>query len=355
MPSSTSLCVDCQTFPSQVAIRKRRLCHDCFHKFVSSKVLKRMETYRFKNQVGNQKKRLLLPLSGGVSSLVLLQILDAQIKRQLSQQNRTAYDLVVCHVSPPDMNGTNSGGETTEWWKRVQEVFDLHTYPFVTALLDVTQHDHRIEDDLALLGVNRHEEEDNRAFVERVLTSARTATSRADLHSLLLRRLIVSIAKQQDCESIIWGHSDSQLAAQALASVAKGRGGATPNELADGPSPWGLNFNYPLRDLFRTELQLYLETLPSEFRGCLLEEKVEVETPVSLRATSIDALLSTYITGQGEKYPSIMANVVRTASKLQVPSAVDGQMCRLCAMPVVGGDEQKLCYGCERMKQDIKV
>jgi len=313
-----------------------------------------METYRFKNQVGNQKKRLLLPLSGGLSSLVLLQVLDAQIKRQMTQQNRTAYDLVICHIAFPNAEDGRDE-KTNTWWSRLQKVFDLHSFPSVVSLVDIMQYDDRVESNLKLLGITRHEAEEDKTLTLRALISARTATSRADLQSLLLKRLIVSIARRQDCGSVIWGHSDSQLAAQALSSVAKGRGGAVSADLADGPSSWGLDFNYPLRDLFKTELQLYLETLPSDVQQCLLEKKIEVEAPVSLRATSIDTLLSTYITGQGEKYPSIMANVVRTASKLQIPAITDGQQCQLCAMPLVSGHESKLCYGCERMKQDIRI
>ena len=80
MPSSTTLCVDCKTNESQTEVRKRRLCHECFTNYVRHKAVKRIDTYKgskSQKQVGaDKKKRLLLPLSGGVSSLVLLQILD---------------------------------------------------------------------------------------------------------------------------------------------------------------------------------------------------------------------------------------------------------------------------------------
>ncbi|KAK5939316.1 Cytoplasmic tRNA 2-thiolation protein 2 [Knufia obscura] len=349
MPIPTSLCADCQANQSEVEIRKRQLCNDCFRKYVSSKILKRMETYRFKNQVGNAKKRLFLPISGGVSSLVLLQVLDTQIKKQLDQQNRTAYDLVLFHVAPQD----NDGGE--DWWQHVQAQFGLHTYLPIIKLAGVSQNDKHIEEDLQLLGLSRQEGETDEQFLTRLFTSTKSATARSDLQVLLLKRLIIAMAKAQNCDSVIWGHSDSKLAAKALSEVAKGRGGSVPNELADGPSPSGLNFNYPLRDLFKTELELYLSTLAGEIRSCQLENQEEEAVPVSLRMTSIDTLLNTYITSQGEKYPSIMANVVRTASKLQVPTAAQATACRLCAMPITAGsEEQQLCYGCERMKQDVR-
>ncbi|KAK5092672.1 Cytoplasmic tRNA 2-thiolation protein 2 [Exophiala xenobiotica] len=351
MPTSTTLCVDCHSNPSSLEIRKRCLCHGCFRKYVASKILKRMETYRFKNQVGNAKKRLLLPVSGGVSSLVLLEVLDAQIKKQLDQQGRTAYDLVLVHVASQE----SDRDEGEKWCSSLRSCFELHTYLPVVRLSDVFEVDGQVEAALQLLGLTRQESETDGHFLVRVFTSARSATARSDLRELLLKRLIVATAKAQNCDGVIWGHSDSSLAAKALSEVAKGRGGSVPNELADGPSPWGLNFNYPLRDLFKTELQLYLGTSAESVRGCLLEHKENEDTPVSLRSTSIDTLLSTYITSQGQKYPSVMANVVRTASKLQAQGTAVGPGCRLCVMPITTGSEtHELCYGCERMKQDIR-
>lgn len=365
MTSSFSLCVDCQSKASEIEIRKRRLCYDCFRKYASSKVLKRMDTYRFKNQVGNQKKRLLLPLSGGSSSLVLLQILDAQIKRQLSQQNRTAYNLVLCHISFHSVKENSAQDEETiQWWTNIGTTFDLHTCVPMMPLHDVLKHDSSLEADSQCLGVSRSDGEEDPAFLERLLATVRTATARIDLRTILLKRLIISIAKQNDCQGILWGYSDSALAALALSSVAKGRGGAVANELCDGPSPWGIDFNYPLRDLYRTELDLYLQTLPESLLDCLLEKcqktndgrKRHEEVPVSLRLTSIDQLLGNYVEGQGEKYPSIMANVVRTVGKLKPVSVDEGRECRLCAAAVENrGGEEVLCYGCKRMKQDIRI
>ena len=109
-----------------------------------------------------------------------------------------------------------------------------------------------------------------------------------------------------------------------------------------------------MRDLFKTELEAFLECSPDLESRLVLNQGPEVPV-VSIRNTSIDTLLHNYITSQGEKYPSIMANVVRTASKLQVPPAETGRRCRLCTMPIVGSlTETVLCYGCDRMKQDIK-
>src|SRR5436190_3422898 len=55
-----------------------------------------MERYRLRHAPKDGQRKLLLPLSYGISSLVLLHILDQQLNRQLSSgQGRAAYDLHV--------------------------------------------------------------------------------------------------------------------------------------------------------------------------------------------------------------------------------------------------------------------
>jgi cytoplasmic tRNA 2-thiolation protein 2 len=347
---TSQLCNQCSTNPSHLEVRKRHLCKPCFIAYVNSKVRKRMESYRFKN-IGDQKKRLLLPLSGGVSSLCLLQILDAQLNEQMSKQNRTAYELLVVRVDDGEEDGQSEGEcEGDEWWRGVEERFGLHTYLRTRRMFEVFEVDLGLEGDLGHLGLVRRGRDDGE-FYEYIMASTKSVTTRSDLKDLMLKRMLLVIAKEQGCDSIIWGHSDSRLAAQALSDVAKGRGGAVPRDLADGMSSDGVVSNYVMRDLFKSELEAYAAILdpPLEF---LKESAAE---PVSIRSTSIDQLLNSYITSQGEKYPSIMANVVRTASKLQVPRREgDTPLCPVCQNELEIENKETICYGCERMRQDIK-
>ena len=312
-----------------------------------------MESYRFKNLIGDHKKRLLLPLSGGISSLVLLHVLDTQLKKQLEKQNRTAYELVLVHVQTADSEGSVSAA----WREKTLSRFSTYSFPSSVRIHEVFQVDQALEEDLTHLGIYRQEGENDEEFYSSIMASTRSVTTRTDLRELFLRRLLVSLAKQHKCDSILWGHSDSKLAAQALADVAQGRGGSVPAGISDGTSATGINFNHPMRDLFKSELELYASVLPEP-----LEVMPEAETgpSPSIRNTSIDNLLSTYILSQGEKYPSIMANVVRTAGKLQVQEKGSGaKVCCVCSSPTlqeddVNGQSRSLCYGCERMKQDIR-
>ena len=310
-----------------------------------------MESYRFKNLSVDQKKRLLLPLSGGVSSLSLLQILDAQLREQIAKQNRTAYEIVVIHLDL--LEGDEQGCE--QWYAETKRNFNMHEFLPVRRVYEAFTLDQALDSAMQVLNLNRQPGSGDEEFYRTIMASTTSVTTRADIREILTKRLLVALAKQHSCESILWGHSDSRLAAQALADVAKGRGGSVPGALADGPSSDGLNFNYPMRDLFKSELELYAAVLVPNLEP--LSGEIEKEPVVSIRNTSIDTLLSNYIDSQGEKYPSIMANVVRTASKLQVPEhGVDSRYCVVCRSSLQNErKEEKICYGCNRMKEDIKI
>jgi len=356
MPGQTSStsCADCQSVAGSLEVRRRRLCNDCFGKYVGSKVLKRMESYRFKPGQRPYGRKLFLPLSGGVSSLVLLQVLDAQLQRQVANRNKTAYELVLAHVVLPQQESPGAAA----WRTTLQESFPSHFFLQPLALHDIFGRDDEFEGDLAHFGIRRVNDERDQDFLSRIFSSATSVTTRSDLQDIILKRVLVAAAKTQDCESILWGHSDSRLAASTLASVAKGRGGSVSASITDGPSSDGINNNYPLRDLFKSELELYASITPGSLSDLVTESNTATKAPTTIRNTSIDDLLTTYILSQGEKYPSIMANVVRTAGKLQVVDPASNARCRLCHGPLLRMadeiEQEHLCYGCTRMKQDIK-
>ncbi|KPI38182.1 Cytoplasmic tRNA 2-thiolation protein 2 [Cyphellophora attinorum] len=402
--SPSKPCADCTTNVGLHNIRKRPLCTACFTRYVNSKILKRMESYRIKSSSGisHEKKRLLLPLSGGVSSLVLLSVLAAQLRKQLDTQGRTAYDLVVCCIdATPREGGRDEYGDElpndpaeASWWSRLVAKFQEEENPAIKfyGMPNITQVfliDENLITDLVatspLLTPPSGMKSDTEYYAH-IINACSTPTARADIQQIILERSIVALAQQNDCDAVLYGHSDSRLAGLALADVAKGRGGATPARIADG---WneaiGLNVNYPCRDLFKSELELYVQVQEPRLTDLVVspeEAIVDVEgtattaaatkkqkAPISVKSMTIDDLLTEYITSQGEKYPSIMANVVRTTGKLQTQetnSPAPKQFCRLCRGTIISRAEndesanrgtvnKELCYGCVRMKQDIKA
>jgi cytoplasmic tRNA 2-thiolation protein 2 len=373
MPAaSLTLCADCQQNSAEHEIRKRLLCQDCCVKYVSTKVVKRMESYRPKNQIGTTKPRLLLPLSGGVSSLGLLHILDAQLQRQRANQNRIAYDLVITHVdnaSPPLQSAP-------AWYTQLKDRFPRHTYLPPQHISAIFTRDAALSTSLSLLGAPAPTPASADGALDQytdLINHTTSRTAQSDIVSILLLRLLVHTAHENACTGLLLGHSDTRLATLTLSSVATGRGGAAPGLLADGQSAaHDLAFNHPCRDLILTELNLFgqivgiaeLGSGEGEMDG---SSSVAKAVP-SVRGMAMQDLLGLYISGQSQKYPSIMANVVRTAGKLasEEPQMEGGQgrWCLFCRGAVIDSREQSsqgveraegLCYGCERMRQDIRM
>jgi cytoplasmic tRNA 2-thiolation protein 2 len=98
-------------------------------------------------------------------------------------------------------------------------------------------------------------------------------------------------------------------------------------------TPWGIHFTFPLRDLFKAELELYSALVSSNLQDIIVSDSPS-RANLSNRNMSIDELISQYVETQGEKYPGVMANIVRTIDKLQVPFSDGGVKCVVCGLPV---------------------
>ncbi|OAX83883.1 cytoplasmic tRNA 2-thiolation protein 2 [Emergomyces africanus] len=360
---SVATCMDCKVTTATQTVRKRDLW---------SKVVKRMEKYRPQNAPKNRQRKLLLPLSYGVSSSTLLHILNLQLERQISTGlGRRAYDIHVLNVGV-------CGQPDSQRLDLFREAYPLHTYSQVPLHL-IFKHDAAITDVISEYGGPEFIDDPTKTDQERLdifRFSLSTATSRTDIDGILLTRLVVAIAKELDCDGILWGDSDSRLASKALSNVAKGRGFSATWDVCDGISPWGIQFNFPLRDLFKFELSTYASLALPKSLGVVDSERPSVDN-LSNKNMSIENLLSHYVETQGEKYPGIMANIVRTIDKLQPPPADAGSKCVLCGMPVDNSGEDPailggpggsqyvlmdsrerpmtstLCYGCARSRLDL--
>lgn len=326
-----------------------------------------METYRVRGSTKTTKK-LLLPLSFGPSSAALLHILDQHLQRQYDKMNRAAYELLVVHVDLylEDADRKNS----FELLEKYKARFSRHTYSnfgLEEALLlgDI---------DWKPLGIARPPSSTSeRPGIERLrqfIGSMQSPTSRADVVSTLLTRLLVDLAKRNNCENILFGDSTTRLAERTLTETAKGRGFSLPWQVSDGISPYGIGFNYPLRDLLKKELVTFSSLAIPPITDLIIHQEPSSHISASSKTTTIDDLMAQYFETVEENYPSIVANVVRTSSKLMPLICDDNTACGICGLPVAegtdgifgwGGDQNSgsrparenghddvLCYGCSR-------
>lgn len=332
-----------------------------------TKAVKRMETYKVRSG-SKAVKRLLLPISFGTCSASLLYILDQQIDAQYERMNRAAYELHVVHIDlylePTDRK--ESSGILDKYKSR----FPRHTYATIG-----------LEDTLALdsidwtsLGMEKpptvNSDKPGTKRLQELIGAMPSATSKADIISTLLTRLLVDIAKKNECEAVLFGDSTTRLAEKTLTETAKGRGFSLPWQVSDGMSPYGIGFNYPLRDLLKKEVVQFSMLATPILDALIIGQEPISHISASSKLSTIDDLMAQYFESVEENYPSIVANVVRTSSKLQALTGDATKSCGLCGLPVSegtdgiygwGGDQNSdsrkeksvanrgiLCYGCSR-------
>ncbi|KAL5362700.1 hypothetical protein BJX96DRAFT_106456 [Aspergillus floccosus] len=372
MPSREmhSPCMDCKESETTVNIRKRRLCDDCYKTFVSHKAFKHMEKYRLLRGLPQDRPcKLLLPLSFGLSSSVLLHMLHRQIEVQRSKPHAPpGYTLHVLIIEPSTISPSvppHDGG-----FEVVQQTFPLCSFTRLPleAIFELVPDVHEVLSEYAGKGFADSIALSNKERLDAFRSSISTATSKTDVDNTLMNRLTVAFAKKLSCYGIVWGDTNGRLAAKALANVAKGRGASVTWQVADGMSPWGLEFIFPLRDLFKAEVQPYAGLTP-ELSRIIIPDKPPSEN-ILTKNMSIDELMMRYVQTQGEKYPGIMTNVTKTANKLQSPqNTADMPQCALCQSFLprpdssVGGaaaarvsegvPSPRFCYACERSRPDL--
>lgn len=332
--TSSASCRRCAEADSAIVVRNEPLCKSCFTRYVQSKVIKRMESFRVRNASQDKTRTLLLPLSLGSASMALLHVLSQYLKGQVERTGRTGFALHVLHIYTTETD--------SPVWDVIKARYPEHSYSIVSLSHAMDLHSVR-----ALFPPSSDSQEAETSLAH-LLASCTTATSRADMHSILRSRLVVAHAIEHDCECVVWGHCTTRLAEQVLAETAKGRGFALHLTSSEGYSSHGISSYHPCRDLLRNELSSY---------GTMLEPALpalpeEINTTVSSKQTTIDALMQQYFTSVEADHPSIVANVVRTADKLRGDGLdLAEQHCELCEMPLRGKAPSlsRICNACIRI------
>ncbi|KAI9678651.1 MAG: cytoplasmic tRNA 2-thiolation protein 2 [Caeruleum heppii] len=371
--AAAARCRKCQQHEAQVTVRSEGMCRHCFMRYVSTKFAKRMESFRVRNSTKDHQPTLLVPISLGVSSLVLLHLLDAQLGAQLKRTGRSGYRLSVLFV---DCSHVVDGAPSSEHLPGVEQRFphyDLSSLP-LAAILNYDSQRFSAPDES-----DKQEEASisNEQRLTRLLSSLPSATSRSDITSILRTRLVLEVARSKGCESVLWADSTTRLAERTLAETAKGRGMSLPSLVSDGPSPCDISVHYPLQDLLRNELLSFSALLDPPLTP-LVRTGQSPQPSGSAASMTIDGLMAQYFESVEENYPSIVANVVRTSRKLTVTTSSDHGdrrcSCALCGVTMArneaglygwGGDqshraipetatasmeatEEPMCYGCAR-------
>jgi len=301
-----------------------------------------MEAYRVRYNppdADTSPRRLLLPLSFGISSITLLHLLNSQLQNQLARTTRTGFVLVVVHIDESAIDPTVPPGE--ESMRAVQERFPGLGEYLVVKLEGIYEFSSAVK--AFEIGAGGSGGGDWKERLKGLLGALPTPTSRMDVLQILRTRLITELARKHACEAILWGDTTTRLAEKTLAETAKGRGFSIPWQTSDGNSPYGVKFLYPLRDLLKKELAVYVSLdVPTPLRplcfGAAEEGEGKKKYAAVGKGITIDELMTQYFEGIERQYPSIVANVVQTAGKLVTEGGVVRiRRCKICGLPRDGG------------------
>ncbi|KAI9856345.1 MAG: cytoplasmic tRNA 2-thiolation protein 2 [Vezdaea acicularis] len=347
-------CKRCSSQAAEVVVRSEALCGNCFLRYVATKFTKRMESYRVRNSTEDAPPKLLIPVSLGVSSVTLLWLLNKQLKGQLERVGRAGFKLLICSVE------VDLGGEAPpEAVQALKERFPEHEH-IAAHLTDVFDYD----EEGGLWAALEPPEEMSRSVPSRqgklnsIFRSLSSTTSREDIHTILLTRLISFLAKAHECESVLWGDTTTRLAEKTLSLTSNGRGASIPHLLNDDTKPHGVKFKYPLRDLLRRELVQHARFIKLSIDSLIIkEDRMEKAMATSGKNASVEGLMTNYFEGVEEAYPSVVANVVKMVGKLDSSKWSNNSICAVCSVSVEVGEgvskenrlsRRNLCYGCLR-------
>lgn len=363
---SSLRCARCHGSPPLLIVRREHICRGCFTKYVATKVLKRLEANKIRGGFNEKQKTLLIPVSFGVSSVSLLHVLDEQLRNRSEHGRHAGYTLHIVIVDQSVVIEQTTFQERLELLKErfpsyAQTVLMLEDFFGLGINLDGF-----VDDKLSTVSGRLLK---NRERFQQALRSMDSASSRMDMVDIARRKLILAFAQKQGCDGVLYGDSTTRLAERTLSETAKGRGGSLPWLTGDNVSFDGIICTYPMRDLLRKELKDYAN-IPSPSLAPLIQESPPQVVTSSKNAT-IDGLMSLYFESVEQSYPNIVANVVRTSSKLKAPIA-GLQPCTICrewitndtwgedqeAAPSLGvriiqhREDNTLCHECARMMQE---
>lgn len=351
--------------------------------FITQKMGKRLGALQKDRRTSTRPapRRYVAGLSFGPSSSAMAQNLDLNAKRHASKKSSSAFEPLVVHIDT-DLSYPKAENDTAAMrlLQKYRERFPNIMFECVplTEVWDV-----RSIDWSALPAA---EGADAVERLRHLFDNLPTVTARADVLRLLVRHLLLHVAIQRSYSALLLGNSTTSLAALTLSEVANGRGFSVPWQINDGlftvytydqalPTDEVASVNgmgkiefpiyYPFREVFRNEIAQYIELEPS-LTDLIPPPSSTGSSVVSYKDLSIEEVMQRYFDGVQESYSGIVANVVRTAGKL---NRVAGQgFCGSCGNPLDeqgdstwagemgdeadglpgASDARKICYGCKR-------
>lgn len=342
--------------------RKERFSNDCFRKFVSQKQRKQMmsDPYfqdifkvmyqdRFRTSkeadLQNMQSTVLVPLSFGSSSLVMLDVLnDTLTEQKTTQRGKTGFqvDLIICYQTTEEKEAFKELAHNiiNTRYASNKEKFKFH-------LIDLDSFFSSSKDCLRVVALdargataikaNYSVEPSNSYNLKDLLNQCTDRTTREDILSFIRRHLIKKFASQHEQRAIMWGHSMTKLADETISLIVKGRGSeiAASMDCSKFDEDYNSSFKnlFPMKDILLSEIDAFcLVAKLDEFlydykpQDTLLIQKVQIinDTKYStlVKNMTVNEIARKYFDDIEGDYSNVISTVVKTANKLAEPQSL---------------------------------
>ncbi|KAM9893231.1 hypothetical protein OXX79_009481 [Metschnikowia pulcherrima] len=274
-------------------------------------------------------QRVLLPLSFGVSSLVLFDMIASLLQEQSAMhKGKHGFELIVVHLKDEGMSKTEDFRSLSSKYSPVEIKYieiDLASYPVESRMkLAVSP-----EFDVIAERVNSADS------VAELVEKISSRSSKADLLGIVYEEIFNALAAKEKCQTIIYGHSMTRLANEVIALTVKGRGSKIHEAVADRTivrDNAEIHIIFPLRDILFAEVKAVLKLSD----GLSDYVKLPVASGRKLvKNMTVHDLTTQYFDGlDATGYASTASTVVKTAEKLGGPKSEVKDICRICGASI---------------------
>ncbi|KAI5948841.1 CTU2 [Candida theae] len=334
--------VSCQRCKEETAILKARSefhCKQCYLRLVRGKQRKQMsaEKYKinYKKSTSGQLEKVLVAFSGGVSSLVLLDVLgNLLLEQQQTHKGLQGFEIVVVNLDEKELNSLNKDvvdvlPEILSRFEPVKISFkkvSMNSYVDPNSLNEI-----HIENDFSSFASPL--EARPYTLIE-LLSMCPNKSSAEDLLSIVFEKLLLQAAYEEGCGTIVLGHSMTRIANEVIALTVKGRGSSIHKLISNRSHSYkgkDIDIIYPLRDLLFAEIEEYARL--ADLKKYELHSQV-VKSRVSKNLTIRDLVSNYFSNLDATGYSSTASTVMKIGQKLGSPETESVTTCKLCGVDI---------------------
>ncbi|CUM53749.1 Cytoplasmic tRNA 2-thiolation protein 2 [Debaryomyces fabryi] len=336
-------CQRCKTETAVLVSRKEKFCKGCFLRFIRGKQRKQMQDEKYKVKYGKNeqnapKQKVLLTLSCGISSLVLVDVMASLLKEQYDMhKGKQGFELVVLNIDEYELKALDRS--TKDVLKQLVECFKPINFTYKILSLESYVLDQSLLEKIVLNGdftaYSQYINHDKKYTLSELLSLCPNKSSLEDLLTIIYDELILRTAYLESCETILYGHSMTRIANEIIALTVKGRGSSIYQTVSDHTVKFrnkDFKIMFPLRDVLFAEILAYSKL--SELDKFAVESTKPV-SKITKNMTIRDLTTNYFNQLDATGYASTASTVVKTGDKLGAPKfEEESSICQVCGTEI---------------------